>query len=173
MSDKPFYRQYRIAWSDIDANRHLANTAYSRLATNVRVEFLAENGLDMKKFEKIHVGPVLLAEKIFYFREAGYNELVTVDLELGGLSPDYDFFRFFQHVYLENGKLSARLELDITWLDLKTRKLYKPDEEFKKIMSALRKAADFQSLPGNGPGIRPPRRKKSPALLSRSAGSEE
>lgn len=159
---KPFYRQYRISWSDIDANRHLANTAYSRLATNVRVEFFSEAGFDMKYFEQHHVGPVITSEKIYYYREAMYNELVTIDLELGGLSPDGAHFKFFQHFYKENSKLSARIELDITWLDLATRRLHKPSETFLNMFNLLPRAHDFIDIPEYG--IRQPMPlRKSPA----------
>ena len=43
-----YYKEIEIRWSDMDANRHLANTAYLDFGGHTRIDFLASLGFDQK-----------------------------------------------------------------------------------------------------------------------------
>ena len=43
-----YFKDFEIRWSDVDANRHLANSAYINFMSHTRMAFLIEQGFDHK-----------------------------------------------------------------------------------------------------------------------------
>ena len=39
-----YKKQFEIRWSDVDANKHLANSAYTNFMSHTRMAFLMEFG---------------------------------------------------------------------------------------------------------------------------------
>ena len=39
-----YKKHFEIRWSDVDANGHLANSAYTNFMSHTRMAFFAENG---------------------------------------------------------------------------------------------------------------------------------
>ena len=87
-----YLKEFEIRWSDIDANRHLANSAYVNFMSHTRMSFLIDRGIDMKAMAKHQIGPVVFNENIFYFKEAFQGMKIRVSFELGGVSKDGTFF---------------------------------------------------------------------------------
>ncbi len=83
-----FEKTYPVRWSDVDANGHMRNTAYSECATDARIAFFREAGFGWRRFEELGLSPVLLREEIDYRREAGLGDQVRVTVQAAGLSPD-------------------------------------------------------------------------------------
>ncbi|WP_374958619.1 acyl-CoA thioesterase, partial [Gilvibacter sp.] len=54
-----YLKEFEIRWSDIDANRHLANSAYVNFMSHTRMSFLIDRGIDMKAMAKHQIGPVV------------------------------------------------------------------------------------------------------------------
>ena len=54
-----YYKEFDIRWSDLDANRHLANSAYINFMSHTRMGFLMENGYGQQELVKHHLGPVV------------------------------------------------------------------------------------------------------------------
>ncbi len=143
----PFEQQIVVRWQDIDANRHLRNTAYSEFATDTRFRYAAAHGYTMERFEKLRFGPVILREDIRYRREVLLGQTVTVDFLAAGLSTDGSQWRVRHQIRLANGKEAAVLTLDGAWIHLDTRRLIEPPADLRSILERLPRTPDFEELP--------------------------
>ncbi|MFD2517230.1 acyl-CoA thioesterase [Salinimicrobium flavum] len=141
-----YKKEFEIRWSDIDANRHLANTAYVNFMSHTRMGFLMDNGFGQKEMARFGLGPVVFYEHIYYFKEVFAGKPVTVTLKLKGLSKDGMYFEFVHDFFDHKGRNFAACEMMGGWIDLKERKLTGlPPELFKKLDS-LSHTEDFRIL---------------------------
>ena len=141
-----YTKKFEIRWSDIDANRHLSNSAYVNFMSHTRMGFLIENGFGQQELAKLNIGPVVFYEHIYYFQELFAGNPVTVSLQLKGISEDGMFFEFLHNFYDPRGKNCARCEMLGSWIDLKTRKLTILPEKFLKNLDNLERTEDFKIL---------------------------
>ena len=141
-----YLKEFEIRWSDIDANRHLANSAYLNFMSHTRMSYLIENGFGQKELAKHNIGPVVFYEHVYYFKEVFSENPVKVSLELKGLSEDGMFFEFLHNIYDHNGKNCARCEMMGSWIDLETRKLIELPEKLLQNLKHLDKTEDFKVL---------------------------
>jgi acyl-CoA thioester hydrolase len=139
-----FSKRFEVRWADLDANRHLRNTAYLDYATHVRFAFLAENGFPPSRFGELHFGPVILREEMTFVREVGPNEELTVDYRLAALSEDGRKFKLRHRVFRRDGVEAARIDTDGGWMDLATRKLRPPPAELQAAFERLERTDDFE-----------------------------
>ena len=65
-----YKKEFEIRWSDVDANGHLANSAYVNFMSHTRVGFLNQNGFSLKELVANGLGPVMFSEQIYYFKES-------------------------------------------------------------------------------------------------------
>lgn len=141
-----YKKEFEIRWSDIDANRHLANTAYINFMSHTRMGFLMENGFGHNEMARHNLGPVVFYEHIYYFKEVFAGKPVTVTLQLKGLSEDGMYFEFVHDFYDHKGRNFASCEMMGAWIDLKERKLIGlPAELFQKL-DGLEHTSDFRIL---------------------------
>ncbi len=138
-----YTKQFEIRWSDVDANRHLRNSAYIDYMSHTRMSFLLENNLDQRHLEEYDLGPVAFYEHIYYFREVFPGRPVTVSLQLKGMSEDGMYFMFLHNFYDADGKNIARCEVMGSWIDLKTRKLRELPKELLDTFNTFEKSDDF------------------------------
>ena len=143
---KMYTKQFEIRWSDVDANRHLRNSAYIEYMSHTRMSFMLERGMDQRHLAEYNLGPVAFYEHMYYFREFFPGKPVTVSLQLKGLSEDGMYFEFLHNFYDENGKNYARCEMMGAWIDLTERKLVGLPKKFYEIFNALEKTDDFRIL---------------------------
>lgn len=141
-----FRKQFEIRWSDVDANRHLANSAYTNFMSHTRMAFLIDKGFTMKEMAKFNVGPVVFYEHMYYFKEVFMGQPLTVSLEVSGLSEDGMFFKFEHNFYNHKGEHLAHCEMLGGWIDLSTRKLTELKEELLEIAQGFPKADDFKVI---------------------------
>ena len=118
-----FLKEFEIRWSDIDANGHLANSAYTNLMSHARMSYLMHLGFDHKLMVQNKIGPVVFYEHMYYFKEIFLGKPIKVSVELMGLSKYGGFFEFHHNFYDSNGKNSAHCEMMGAWINLETRKL--------------------------------------------------
>ncbi|WP_347373495.1 thioesterase family protein [Aequorivita sp. Q41] len=141
-----YLKQFEIRWSDVDANRHLRNSAYIDFMSHTRMSYMLEKGLGHQHLAKHDIGPVAFYEHMNYFREAFPGKPVRVSLQLKGISEDGMYFQFLHNFYDEKGKNFARCEMMGGWINLKERKLVGlPKDLFEKLES-LEKTEDFKIL---------------------------
>lgn len=141
-----YLKQFDIRWSDMDANRHLANSAYINFMSHTRMSYLMENGFDQKSMAQHNIGPVIFYEHMYYFKEVFMGKPIEVSLQLGGLSEGGMFFEFVHDFYDHKGQNFASCEMMGAWIDLTTRKLTPLPEALQKGLSALSKTDDFRVL---------------------------
>ncbi|MBB4118399.1 acyl-CoA thioester hydrolase [Mesonia hippocampi] len=141
-----YLKEFDIRWSDVDANRHLANSAYINFMSHTRMAFLVENGFGQKELIKNNLGPVVFYEHVYYFKEIFPDQKIRVSLELKGLSEDGKFFQFEHNFYDDKGVNYARCEMMGTWIDLKTRKITKLQPHMYANLNKLSKTSDFKVL---------------------------
>lgn len=141
-----YTKQFEIRWSDVDANRHLRNSAYIDYMSHTRMSFMMEQGLGQKELVSYNLGPVAFYEHIYYFQEVFPGRPVTVSLQLKGLSEDGMYFLFEHNFYNEKGKNLSRCEMMGAWIDMETRKLTGLPEKLLKIFDSFDKTEDFKVL---------------------------
>ncbi|WP_127846720.1 acyl-CoA thioesterase [Psychroflexus aestuariivivens] len=118
-----YLKNFEIRWSDLDANRHLANSSYQNFMSHTRMAFLTESGFSQAELVKENLGPIVFYEHIYYFKELKPEDQVRVSLELKGLSKNGMFFQFEHNIYNQDGKNCARCEMMGAWIDLTSRQL--------------------------------------------------
>lgn len=141
-----FLKSYEVRWNDIDANVHLANSAYLEYFSSTRMAFLDEIGFSMQAMRKYGIGPVVFRESIIYFKEVFYGKPVQVSLEVKGLSEQGMFFEFEHNLYDHKGKNCARSPIIGGWIDLKERRLTNLPPELLKGIPEKYKSKDFKIL---------------------------
>jgi len=141
-----YFKEFDIRWSDLDANRHLANSAYINFMSHTRMGFLIENGFTQRELAENNIGPVVFYEHMYYFKEAFLGKPVKVSLEVAGLSEDGMFFEFVHNFYDANGKNFASCEMMGAWIDLKTRQLIGLPAQFNDAMRNVPHAQNFKAL---------------------------
>lgn len=141
-----YKKKFEIRWSDIDANRHLANTAYINFMSHTRMGFLMENGFGQQEMARHNLGPVVFYEHIYYFKEVFAGKPVTVTLQLKGISEDGMYFEFEHDFYDHKGRNFASCEMMGAWIDLTERKLTNLPEELYENINKLSRTDDFRIL---------------------------
>nr|WP_321227439.1 acyl-CoA thioesterase [uncultured Psychroserpens sp.] len=141
-----YKKDFEIRWSDVDANSHLANSAYINFMSHTRVGFLNEHGFSMKKLIEYGIGPVVFSEHIHYFKESFLGQTLTVTLTVSGLSDDGMFFKFEHNFYNEKGKHVATCDILGAWINLKTRSLTVLPGNLKDLVEKFPKSSNFKTL---------------------------
>ena len=144
--DPIFDKQFEASWRDVDANGHVANTAYVAYAIDIRIAFFSSCGFPPQQFLKKGFGPVIKSDFVEYFRELMMLEKFTVTIENGGFSEDGSRFRVVNNIYKEERVPSARITSVGGWLDLKERRLIEPPDVIKNAWKSLPKTDDFEIL---------------------------
>lgn len=141
-----YLKEFEIRWNDIDANRHLANSAYINFMSHTRLSYMLEHGFGQEKMVAYEIGPVVFFEHMYYFKEVFPGKPIKVSLELKGLSEDGMYFSFLHNFFDHKGRNIARCEMMGGWIDLKLRKLRGLPEELYSSLSSLQKTEDFKVL---------------------------
>lgn len=144
-----FEQRFQIGWSHLDANAHMANTAYLDLAADVRMRYFGSAGFSIEAFAQLQIGPVIKREELEYFRELRLLDEVRVTLVLAGLTEDASRFRSRNEFLLDDDTLVARLTSLGGWLDLRARRLIPPPPALAQALRALTRAQDYELLPAS------------------------
>ena len=141
-----YVKEFEIRWSDLDANRHLANSAYVNFMGHTRMSFLTELGLSHLQLKEHGLGPVVFYEHIYYFREIFPGPPVQVSLKVAGLSEDGCFFEFHHDVYNHKGIHMAHCEMMGAWIDLTSRKLTALPNDLMELFDKVERPEGFRTL---------------------------
>lgn len=141
-----YIKEFEVRWSDVDANRHLANNAYINFMSHTRMAFLWELGFSQKILGEHQIGPVVFYEHMYYFKEVFPGYPIKVSLEVVGMSDDGKFFEFHHNFYDNKGKNVAHCEMMGAWMDLSTRGLISLPEQLLKIFDKVERLKGFRLL---------------------------
>lgn len=131
-----FYHKFEVRWSDLDANRHLANSSYMMYCAQARMAFLYDNGLRMATMVHWGLGPVILHEDYSFYKEILADQVVYVSVELTGMSENGSIFAFTHKFYTPDGVHRATSTVVGVWIDSMLRKITEPTDD---IMDAFSK----------------------------------
>lgn len=143
---EPFSHTFLVGWGDLDANGHMANTAYLDRSADVRMMYFAARSFPMREFERLRFGPVVRRDEVEYYRELRLLESVRVTLACSGLSADNSRFRLRNEFFRDDGSLAARVTSEGAWLDQAARKLTAPPEQLVQCMREMARTEDFVEL---------------------------
>ena len=141
-----YLKEFEIRWNDIDANRHLANSAYINFMSHTRLSYMLENGFGQANMVANNIGPVVFYEHMFYFKEVFPGNPITVSLALKVISEDGMYFSFEHNFFDHTGKNIARCEMMGGWIDLAKRKLRSLPDSLFNSLSGLEKTSDFYTI---------------------------
>lgn len=141
-----YIKTFEVRWSDLDANRHLANTTYMTYMVHTRMSYFADQGFSQERFAAYQIGPAVLHEEVFYLHEILPNDSVHVDIELGGRSNDYRFQVLEHGLYNGQGLLAGYCKATICWMDLVARKVAYPPESLKALIDKMPKSRSYRIL---------------------------
>lgn len=143
---KEFFRTFKIIWADLDPNRHMRHTAYNDYAAQVRIEFFASQGLDIKRLSELGVGPILFREDTKFKREVHMNETIKVTFELSAFRENGYKWGIRHNIFKENDELACTIDTSGAWLDLNLRKIVIPPDEVANSLKSAPKSEDFQLI---------------------------
>jgi acyl-CoA thioester hydrolase len=149
LTGTPFEIALETAWSDMDMNGHMANTAYLEMAVDVRLRYFASRAVGPAEFAQLGVGPVVRSDALEYFREVRLHEPLRATLALAGLAPDGSRWRLCNEFHRGDGRLAARVISVGGWLDLAARRLVAAPPPLAVALAALGRTADFAALPSS------------------------
>lgn len=141
-----YIKNFEIRWSDVDANGHLANSAYTNFMSHARMSFFSEYGFSLPEIKNFNLGPVVFYEHMYYFKESFLGNPIKVSIELSGLSEDGMFFSFDHNFYNDRGQHLAHCEMLGSWIDLDSRKLTTLPKELLELSSKFPKSESFKVL---------------------------
>ncbi len=141
-----YLKEFEVRWSDVDANRHLANSAYINFMGHTRMAFLLELGFDHRLLAENKIGPVVFYEHMYYFKEVFPGKPVKVSLEVMGMSKDGCFFEFHHNFYDSKGKNVAHCEMMGAWMSLESRQLTRLSQELLERFQQVEKPEGFRIL---------------------------
>ncbi len=141
-----YEKQFHVAWAHLDANGHMANTAYLDIVVDVRFMYFAERGFPPAEFQRLGIGPVVRRDEVDYYRELRLMQRIHIDMQIAGISDDVSRFKLRHEIRREDGELAARVTTLAGIFDLKSRKLIAPPEGLAEALRALDRSEDFQPL---------------------------
>ncbi|GAB3200096.1 acyl-CoA thioester hydrolase [Pontibacter aydingkolensis] len=136
----------KVMWSHLDANMHMRHSAYADFAAQARIEALDELGLDLKTFQRLHIGPILFREETKYLREVSINEQLTVTTALTGSRKDGSRWAIRHEIFKADGVKAAVIVVEGAWIDTLKRKLAALPEDLAEHFNQIPKSADFVEL---------------------------
>ena len=142
----PFEKTFHVAWAMLDANAHMANTAYLDICVDIRMMYFASRGFAASEFARLRIGPVVRRDEVDYVRELHLLDPIRVTFALAGISDDASRFKLRNEIYREDGQLAARVTSLGGWFDLNARKLIAPPEALAEVLRALDRIEEFETL---------------------------
>ncbi len=143
----PFRKRFQSIWANLDPNGHMRHTAYNDYAAQVRVSYFEEHQFPFSRLIQMGIGPILFREETRFLKEIRMGEELEVDLELVKSRRDGSKWTFRHTIYKSDNTVSAIIEVDGAWLDLKIRKVTAPPAELVEMVMDAHRAEDFEWLP--------------------------
>lgn len=133
-----YLHKFEVRWSDIDANRHLANSSYVAYCAQARMAFMNIHKMGLKELTRWGIGPVILHERFSFFKEIFADQTVYVSVEISGISEDASIYQFYHKFYLPDGTHMATAEATGVWIDTMLRKSTTPPDDVLEVLQEFR-----------------------------------
>ncbi len=133
-----YLHKFEVRWSDIDANRHLANSSYVAYCAQTRMAFMNAYNIGLRELNRWGIGPVILHERYSFFKEIYADQTVYVSAEISGMSEDASIYSFLHKFYLPDGTHCATAEATGVWIDTMLRKSTTPPDDILEVMEKFK-----------------------------------
>ena len=140
-----YYHTHEVRWSDIDANRHLANSSYVEYCAQTRMAFMTKHKMGLAELNRWGIGPVILHERFSFFKEMYMGQNVIVSLEIDGFSEDGSIYKFLHRFFLPDGTHCATSEATGVWIDMMLRKSTTPPDDILEVLKEF-KSENFTQM---------------------------
>lgn len=144
--DKTNLFDFQVTWRDLDANGHMANTAYMDFATYSRIVYFEQYGFGAKAMKELEVGPVALNDNLSYRREMHMLDKFKIELMWAGVNSKDTRYVIVNRFSALDGTVTAEVRSMVVWMDLNTRKVIVPPQMLLDAVNALPKTDDFAPL---------------------------
>jgi acyl-CoA thioester hydrolase len=134
MKAPPFEAIYQVTWADLDANGHMANSAYLDYATQTRFRYAAGRGILPSDMARLGIGPVIFEDRLTYQRELRFLDAFAVSHAYESLDPRHRKFAVV-NVFLRDDEQVAEVHAHGAWLDLAARRITVPPAELIEAFS--------------------------------------
>jgi acyl-CoA thioester hydrolase len=124
--------EVHLRWADLDPNFHLRHSSYYDLASQHRMDMLNSYGLTATLMEEQHFAPVLLREECVFLREIRADDKIHIQLSLKDVVNEGTRWTLVHQFINVNNKRMAELTVDISWLNINTRRIARPLPEIVK-----------------------------------------
>jgi acyl-CoA thioester hydrolase len=141
-----YTKEFEVRWSDLDANRHMANSAYQNFMSHTRMAFLIENDFGHREMHQFETGPVIFSENIYYFKEILQGRPIKVSCEVTGMSADGSLFSFRHQFYDYKGRNVARGLMTGAWMNLRERKITTLHKDLHERIKNFPRSSDFKII---------------------------
>jgi acyl-CoA thioester hydrolase len=131
-----------VRWSDLDPNFHMLHSKYYDLGAYIRMCFLIEHGITEQELEKNRIGAILLREECSFRKEIKFGDKVDIDLQLTKARESMVRWSI-RHIITCNGKLSATINVDGSWIDMDRRRMAIPPPHFSDGFLEMPRSDDF------------------------------
>jgi acyl-CoA thioester hydrolase len=138
-----------VRWSDLDPNGHVRHSVYYDWGAMARLTFLDRQGVGLAWMARNGIGPVLFREEGKFLRELRFGDELQIDVQMAAASSDGRKWRM-RHRILRGAELTATIEVDGAWLDLRARKIAAPPPEMVRVFDLIGRTEDFAVLPSSG-----------------------
>lgn len=118
-----YQKTVEIRWADLDPNFHMMHSKYYELGAYIRMCYLVDAGITPELMRNFHVGPILFREECIFRREISFGDKIYIDLLLSKSRRDASRWSITHHIYKNDDKLCATINVDGAWLDTQKRKL--------------------------------------------------
>lgn len=142
-----YQKNPEIRWADIDANMHLRHSVYYDWGAYARMCFLSDHGLTAAVFAKEQFGPVLFREECIFRREIQFGDSVSINVKLLKCRTDLSRWTICHEIKKNEDTVCAILTVEGAWIDIRTRKLTKPADNFAQKFLEMPRDESFEWVP--------------------------
>jgi len=133
----PYIQRFRVRYSDLDTNGHVANTSYLKYSLDTRAGHLFANGLTARILRESGFGSIVFREEITYLKELHVPEKIEVHYWARSLHEDGIRFELCTEIHRQDDELAARIDIQGGWMNLSKRRLEKPPKQARDLIAAL------------------------------------
>ena len=141
-----YFETIIVRWADLDPNGHVRHSVYYDYGAQSRLGYLQSRGMHIGRLRQMQIGPVLFREEAKFLRELHMGDQLKIDFKIAGLTETGKRWRIRHNIIRGDDELTAILDMDGAWLNLKERRTVEPPQELAAIFNDLPKTDDFEIL---------------------------
>ena len=144
-----YQASFRVSWSDVDMNGHMANSRYLDYATQTRFQYIASQGFTPADFRRHGIGPIIFEDRIRYQRELRFLDEFSVSFSYEPIDDQGRKFRVVNR-FTRDGEEVAEVIAHGAWFDLGSRKVVVPPDALATAMGHPLDGAGHEKLKSGG-----------------------